>query len=198
MKPEDLRLKARSKRVRVIEIVPDQIVTGGSIESVPVTGGFALADPERDLLKIAVLERHHRSGRMGRGFVRGFGLKQGAIGSSVSHDSHNVIVVGADDGDMALAVNEIRRMKGGMVATAEGRVLDALPLPLAGLLSDLPVERVEDKLIRLQAEAARLGSTLANPFMTLSFMALPVIPRLKMTDRGLVDVEAFQIIDVFV
>jgi len=195
---EDFRFPARSERVRVIELIPGQIVTNGSVESIAVVNGFAMPDLERDILKIVVVERHHGSGRIGRGFVRGFGLKQGAIGTSVSHDSHNIIVVGTDDGDMALAVNEISRMRGGLIATAHAQILGALPLPLAGLLSDRPVEEVEEELTALQRETRHMGSNLASPFMTLSFMALPVIPRLKITDRGLVDVDAFQIVDVFI
>jgi len=163
-----------------------------------VVNGFAQPEPERDILKIIVAERHHGSGRIGKGFVRGFGLKEGAIGSSVSHDSHNIIVVGTNDVDMALAVNEISRMRGGLVATAHGRICGALPLPLAGLLSDRSVEEVDEKLTTIQTETNRMGSELKSPFMVLSFMALPVIPRLKITDRGLVDVVAFQTIDVFV
>ena len=198
IQPEDLLFPARSQRVRVIELVPDQIVTNGSVESIPVVNGFALPDPGRDILKIVVVERHHGSGRIGRGFVRGFGLNQGAIGSSVSHDSHNIIVVGTNDGDIALAINEISRMNGGLIATTQGRVRNALPLPLAGLLSDRPVEEVEENLTALQTETRRMGSSLVSPFMVLSFMALPVIPRLKITDKGLVDVDAFQIVDLFV
>ncbi len=194
----DLRLSAPSHRVRVIELLPDQVVTNGSIESIPVVNGFALPDLDRDILKVVVVERHHGSGRMGKGFIKGFGLKEGAIGSSVSHDSHNIIVVGTNDGDMALAINEISRMRGGLVAIAQGRVRAALALPLAGLLSDRPVEEVDEKLTLLQREASRMGSSLASPFMTLSFMALPVIPRLKITDKGLVDVDTFQVVDVFV
>lgn len=195
---EHLLFPARSGRVRVIEVVPGQIVTNGSVRSIPVLNGFARPDVERDLLKIIVVERHHGSGRIGKGFVKGFGLKEGAIGSSVSHDSHNIIIVGTDDADMALAVNEISRMKGGLVATIHGQIRSALPLPLAGLLSDRPIEEVEEKLRVLQAETRRMGSSLESPFMTLSFMALPVIPKLKITDKGLVDVDAFQIVDLFV
>lgn len=195
---EDLLLLARSKRVRVIELIPGQIVTNRSVESIPVVNGFALPDLRRDILKIIVVERHHGSGRIGKGFVKGFGLKEGAIGSSISHDSHNIIVVGTNDGDMALAVNEISRMRGGLIATSHGRIRGALPLPLAGLMSDRPVEEVEEKLTTLQMETRRMGSNLSSPFMVLSFMALPVIPRLKITDKGLVDVDAFQMIDVFI
>jgi adenine deaminase len=196
--PEDLLLPARSERVRVIGVVPGQVVTNGSVESIPVANGVALPDLGRDILKIAVVERHHGSGRIGKGFISGFGLKEGAIGSSVSHDAHNIIVVGTNDRDMALAVNEISRMRGGLVATAHGQICGALPLPLAGLLSDRPVEEVDEKLTALQMATSRMGSHLASPFMTLSFMALPVIPRLKITDKGLVDVDAFQMTDVFV
>jgi adenine deaminase len=125
--------------VRVLEVLPGQIVTNGLVESIPVVDGFAMTDRERDILKIAVVERHHRSGRVGKGFVKGFGLKEGAIGSSVSHDSHNIVVVGTNDGDMALAINEISKMRGGLVSTSGGRVSRGLPLPLAGLLSDRPL-----------------------------------------------------------
>ena len=198
VQPETLRLKARSHRVRVIELIPDQIVTPMSVETIPVDHGCALPDLKRDLLKIAVVERHHGSGRIGKGFIRGFGLREGAVGSSVSHDAHNIIVVGTNDRDMALAVNEIVRMKGGLVVTSQGRVRGALPLPLAGLLSDRPVEEVDQALGTLQQEVRTMGSPLTSPLMALSFLALPVIPHLKITDRGLVDVDAFQIVDLFV
>lgn len=195
--PDDLRLVAKSGRVRVIHIVPDQITTGASVESIPVVNGFALPDPERDILKIAVVERHRGSGRIAEGFVKGFGLREGAIGSSFSHDAHNIVVVGTNDADMALAVNEISRLGGGLVAAARGRLLDALALPLAGLLSDRPVEEVDRKLEALQSETKAIGGRLESPFMTLSFLALPVIPKLKITDKGLVDVDASHIVDVF-
>jgi adenine deaminase len=198
IRTDDLLLHARSSKVRVLEVVPGQIVTNGLVESIPVVDGFAMTDRERDILKIAVVERHHRSGRVGKGFVKGFGLKEGAIGSSVSHDSHNIVVVGTNDGDMALAINEISKMRGGLVSTSGGRVSRGLPLPLAGLLSDRPLEEVHEDLVALQNETRRMGSCLESPFMTLSFMALPVVPRLKITDKGLVDVDAFQIVDLFV
>jgi adenine deaminase len=194
---DDLRLPARSDRVRVIHLVPDQVVTHGSAESIPIEKGVARPDLGRDILKIVVVERHHGSGRISKGFVKGFGLQEGAIGSSVAHDAHNIVVVGTNDNDMALAINEISRMRGGLVATGHGRILGALPLPLAGLLSDRPAEEVNAGLKALQVEAKQMGSTLANPYMTLSFLALPVIPSLKITDRGLVDVDAFQLVDVF-
>jgi adenine deaminase len=198
IQPEDLRLPARSQRVRVIDLIPRQIVTEESVESIPVTKGLAIPELRRDILKIVVVERHQGSGRIGKGFVRGFGLKAGAIGSSVAHDAHNIIAVGTNDEDMALVVNEISKMAGGLVAAAHDRILGALPLPLAGLLSHRPVEEVDERLRSLQTETQRMGSSLPSPFMTLSFMALAVIPKLKITDKGLVDVDAFQLVDVFV
>ena len=196
--PEDLLLLARSERVRAIELIPGQIVTNGVVESIPVVNGFGLPDVRRDILKIVVVERHHGSGRIGKGFVKGFGLKEGAVGSSVAHDAHNIVVVGTNEEDMALAINEISGMKGGLVVTSHGSIRGTLPLPLAGLLSDRSVEEVEETLTALQMETRRMGSTLASPFMALSFLALPVIPHFKITDKGLVDVDAFQIVDLFV
>jgi adenine deaminase len=195
---EDLRVRAKTSRVNIIGVVPGQVATRASVETIPIEDGCALPALQGDILKIVVVERHHRTGRIGRGFVRGFGLKEGAIGSSVAHDSHNIVVVGTNDGDMALAVNQIAAMKGGVVATSHGRVRGALPLPLAGLLSDQSAFEVDQKLGELQEEVRLMGSALESPFMTLSFLALPVIPHLKITDRGLVDVDAFQIIDLFV
>jgi adenine deaminase len=163
-----------------------------------VDKGLALPDRRRDILKIVVVERHHGSGRIAKGFIRGFGLSEGAIGSSVSHDAHNIIVVGTNDQDMALAINEISNMRGGLVVTARGRVRGNLPLPLAGLLSDRSVEEVDRALGALQQKVKAMGSHVVSPFMALSFLALPVIPHLKITDKGLVDVDTFQIVDLFV
>jgi adenine deaminase len=198
IQPEALRLVARSHRVRVIDLIPGQITTRMFIETIPVNQGCALPDLKRDLLKIVVVERHHNSGRIAKAFIHGFGLREGAIGSSVSHDAHNIVVVGTNDQDMALTINEINRMRGGLVATSQGRVRASLPLPLAGLLSDRSVEEVDRALGVLQQEVQSMGSPVASPFMALSFLALPVIPKLKITDQGLVDVDAFQIVDLFV
>lgn len=196
--PEAFRLPAAGARARVIELVPDQIVTRQRVEEVTVRAGEVVADPERDLLKLAVLERHHATGRIGVALVRGFGLKRGALASTVAHDSHNLVVVGADDASMHLAVREVQRRQGGLVAVADGRVLAALPLPVAGLMSDQPLEDVRDAVSALHAAARSLGCAPPRPFMSLAFLALPVVPSLKLTDLGLVDVEQFAQVGLFV
>ncbi|MCZ7569099.1 MAG: adenine deaminase [Ardenticatenaceae bacterium] len=190
-------IKAEGSRVKVIETVPGQIVTRRSAADVRSEDGLVVADPERDLLKLAVVERHHGTGNVGLGFVRGFGLKRGAIASSVAHDSHNVIIAGTDDDDMLAALKAIAAMDGGQVAVADGEVLARLPLPIGGLMSDRPVEAVRDMVDQLHAAFARLGGTLEAPFMALSFLALPVIPTLKLTDKGLVDVERFELVPLW-
>jgi adenine deaminase len=156
-----------------------------------------LADIERDILKIAVIERHTGSGNVGLGFVRGFGLKTGAIGSSVAHDSHNIIVVGTNDDDMLKAVMEIEKIGGGQLVAANGNILASLPLPIAGLMSHRPLLEVADGIKRLLASAKTLGCHVRDPFMALSFLALPVIPELKITDKGIVDVSEFRIVPLF-
>jgi adenine deaminase len=192
----DFKIPAQgdSMRARVIDVVPGQIVTRAlSIEMKPVNGEIA-ADPARDILKLAVAERHMASGNTGVGLVKGFGLKKGAIASSVAHDSHNIIVVGTNDNDMTTAVIEIARMQGGQVVVADNEIVASLSLPIAGLMSDHPMESVRDHINAMNAAAAKLGCVLPDPFMTLSFLALPVIPELKLTDRGLVDVAQFKIV----
>lgn len=198
----DLRLRvpqgARNPvRVRVIGVVPGQIVTQHLIEEVVPEEGLVIADPERDLLKIAVVERHLATGNVGVGLIRGFGMQYGAIASSVAHDSHNIVVIGADDADMAFAVHEVARLRGGQAVVAGGEVLAALPLPIAGLMSDLPLERVRARIEDMTETVRDLGGTLPDPLMTMSFMALPVIPDLKLTDKGLVDVSRFEPVPVF-
>lgn len=193
----DLRIPAAGAYAKVIGVIPDSIVTDSLIEEVKIEGDFAVADPERDILKMAVIERHLSSGNLGLGFVKGLGLRRGALGSSVAHDSHNVIVVGANDADMLLAAREIERMRGGLVVVDEGNIQASLPLPIAGLMSDRPYEEVNDGLKTLLAAAHELGSDLHDPFMTMSFLALPVIPALKLTDRGLVDVTQFRFVPLF-
>jgi adenine deaminase len=184
-------------RVKVIGVIPSQIVTRKLVEEIPVKGGFAVADSDRDLLKIAVVERHLASGNVSIGFVKGFGLRRGVIASSVAHDSHNIIVVGANDDDMTIAVIEVVRMRGGQVVVARNEVLAAVPLPIAGLMSDLPVEEMRYRVEEVAEAAHKLGCALPDPLMTLSFMALPVIPELKLTDKGLVDVQRFTIVPLF-
>lgn len=190
---------AAGTRARVIQVLPDQILTRALIEEVRVEDGLAVADPERDLLKLAVIERHHASGNVALGFVRGFRLRRGALASTVGHDSHNLLVVGADDVDMEAAARHVAQVGGGFVAVARGQVLADLPLPIGGLMSDQPAEAVRREMDRLLHVArAELGSRLPNPFMTLSFVALPVIPELRLTDKGLVDVAKFQFVPLFV
>ncbi|HPZ08146.1 MAG TPA: adenine deaminase [Candidatus Eremiobacteraeota bacterium] len=182
---------------RVIGIIPDQIITRNLVEKLSVSNGFVISDPSRDLLKIAVIERHMASGNIGLAFVKGFSMKHGAIASSVNHDSHNIIVVGANDRDMLSAVIEVIRMKGGQCVVRDEKVLASLPLPIAGLMSDLPIEVVRDRIKEMTDAAHSMGCILSDPLMTLSFLALPVIPELKLTDKGLVDVAKFSIVPLF-
>jgi adenine deaminase len=193
--PESFRVEWRDgARARVIGLVPDQIVTESLVEEPTVRDGEAVADPTRDLAKIAVLERHLGTGRVGLGFVRGFGLERGALGSSVAHDAHNIVVVGTNDADMALVVERLAELGGGIVAVDAGEVLAELPLPVGGLLSDLPLAEVVERSAACTAAAERLGCTGATPFLTMSFLALSVIPSLKITDQGLVDVDRFELV----
>lgn len=180
----------------VIKAIPGQIVTGWSNENLTAQNGSFMPDPSRDILKIVVVERHKGTGNIGVGFIKGFGLKRGAIGSTVAHDSHNIMVVGASDQDIYAAIQEIIRLEGGLVVASDSKVIESLALPIAGLLSPQPLEEAASKLDRLQKAAAELGCTLPSPFATLSFMALPVIPSLKLTDRGLVDVNKFEFVDI--
>jgi len=162
-----------------------------------VKKGLAVADIGRDILKMAVVERHLGSGNMGRGFIKGFGFKRGAIASSVAHDSHNIVVVGTNDQDMMTATKEIGVMRGGLVVVDGGQIIGRLPLPIAGLMSDRPIEQVRSNLNQVVEAAHHIGSDLEDPFMALSFMALPVIPELKLTDKGLVDTKKFAIVPLF-
>jgi adenine deaminase len=193
----DFAIPAQSPHIRVIGTVPQQLFTRQLVEEAKVVDGKAVADPERDILKIAVIERHQASGNKGLGFVKGFGLKRGAMASSVAHDSHNIIVIGTNDEDMMKAAVQIVKMQGGLTAVADGEVLESLPLPIAGLMSDKPVEEVRRAFDEMVAAAHDLGCGMEDPFMTMSFMALPVIPELKLTDKGLVDVNQFKIVPLF-
>jgi adenine deaminase len=190
-------IKAQGDLCRVIRLVPDQIITEKHVLAPTVQKGLVVADPERDILKLAVIERHKASGRIGLGLVSGFGLKKGALGTTVAHDSHNIIIVGTNDADMLKAAKELKRMGGGYVAVAGGKVAASLPLPIAGLMSDRPAEEVAENLTKLLDKAHVWGSRLANPFVTLSFLALPVIPELKLTDKGLFDVASFKVVSLF-
>lgn len=184
-------------RARVIGVVPDQLVTEHRVLEVPVADGYAAADPGRDLLRMAVIERHRASGNVGLGFVQGVGLRRGALASSVAHDHHNLVVLGADETSMLTAARHVAALGGGLVAAEGETVLAALPLPLAGLMSDRPIAEVRRGLDAALAAARELGSTLHDPFMAMSFLALEVIPALKLTDRGLVDVTRFELVPLW-
>ncbi|HEV2804245.1 MAG TPA: adenine deaminase [Chthoniobacterales bacterium] len=185
--PADFEIRGPARKIRVIEIVPHQIVTKEVLEAPTMDDGQIVSDPERDILKLVVVERHRATGNVGVGFVRGFGLKRGAIGSTVAHDAHNVVVVGVTDADIVAAIRALEEMRGGQVVVADGKVDASLPLPIAGLVSDQPLEFVIAKIAELKSAAARLGSTLDAPLMSLSFLSLSPIPALKLTDQGLVD-----------
>ena len=197
MSPSCLDIPARGGRVRVIRTVPGQIVTEMDLVEPKVEGGLVCADPAGDVAKLAVFERHHGSGAVGLGLVRGLGLRRGALAGTVAHDSHNLIVAGVSDADMLLAVRTLAGCGGGYVCVEGGRVLELLPLPVAGLMSDGEPEAVAAGLDRLNAAARSLGCPEdINPFMQLSFLSLPVIPRLRLTDRGLVDVTSFDFVSL--
>ncbi len=193
----DFTIKADAEKMRVIGIRHGQIETDELIMPVKKRGEVAVSDVDRDVIKLAVLERHHGTGNVGLGFVKGLGLRQGAIASSVSHDSHNVVVAGVEDRDMKAAVSVLCECGGGLVAIKGGKVLSMLPLPVAGLMSDRPLGEVRLGLDEMKAAAGSIGAVSPNPFMILSFLALPVIPKLKLTDQGLVDVEKFSFVPLF-
>jgi len=178
----------------VIEISPGQIVTRKTVEKVKVVDGVVVADVDRDMLKLVVVERHRASGNIGVGLVKGFGLKKGALASSVAHDSHNIIAVGTNDFDILKAIEEIRTLQGGLVVCANLEVVASLPLPIAGLLSPEPLDVVVSQYEKVEKAAASLGNLPPSPFAILSFLALPVIPELRLTDLGLVDVNESKLI----
>ena len=191
---KSLKITAVDKTYPVIEIMPGQIVTRKLIENVRVVEGAVMPDVERDILKLVVVERHKASGNVGVGLVKGFGLKRGALASSVAHDSHNIIAVGANDLDILKAIEEINRMQGGLVVCANLEILASLPLPIAGLLSPEPLDVVVSQHEVVEKTASSLGNLPPAPFSILSFLALPVIPELRLTDLGLVDVKNFKLL----
>jgi adenine deaminase len=186
---EDFRVAGGPGSASVIGVIPGKIITEHLRLDLPSRGGERLIDLAQDVVKVAVVARHGTNRNIGRGFVHGFGLKRGAIASSVGHDSHNICVVGPDDGDMAAAVNRLIAIQGGFVVASGGTVQAELPLPIAGLMSDRSFEAVRDALYPLREAARALGVTLPEPFLQVAFLPLPVIPHLKITDRGLVDVD---------
>ena len=194
----DFSIRAEGTRVRVIGVIPDQLLTESLVMDAAVRDGLAVAAPERDLLKMAVVERHRGSGGMGLGFVRGIGLRRGALAGTVAHDHHNLVVIGADDVSMRTAARAVAETGGGQAVAVGEDVVERLPLPLAGLMSDRPIEDVRDRARALRQAARSLGVRLRDPFMAMSFLALEVIPALKLTDKGLVDVERFEVVPLFV
>lgn len=191
-----LQIAATSRRARIITLIPGEISTRSTSAELPVAGGNWAADTAQDILKLAVIERHGRTGNIGIGFVQGFGIRGGALVSTVAHDSHNIVVVGDNDTDMLAAVRHVQTLQGGLAVVSHGQVLADLMLPIAGLISRGTAADVGEAFKRLHSAAAALGSCLESPFMLLSFLALPVIPELKLTDRGLVDVGSFTLVPV--
>src|SRR6266487_3740862 len=188
----DLRIPGRPGSVEVVGIEPGQITTRHLCEEAPLRAGEIVADPERDLLKLVVIERHHGSGQVGLGLVKGFGLKKGALASSVAHDAHNIVIAGVSDRDIMQAARALQEMGGGFACVVDGVVRASVPLPLSGLVSPLPAVELVQLLRSLDAATAELGCKLEHPCMTLSFLSLSVIPSPKLTDQGLIDVETFE------
>jgi len=194
----DFAIVALGAQARVIGSIPNQLVTEHRTESIKRAGDQAVADVERDILKMAVIERHRATGNIGKGFIHGFGLQRGAIAGTVAHDHHNLVVIGADDQSMMTAARAVGEMRGGLIAANGDQVIAKLPLPVAGLMSDQPIEQVRSQMDALLKAAHDMGSTLRDPYMAMSFMALEVIPSLKLTDVGLVDVDQFKVVDLFI
>lgn len=197
LKEDAFLLRSHQPFAKIIQLIPDQIITKKMIRKIPLKDGIAYPNLKEDILKIAVVERHKATGNIGIGFAQGFGLKEGALGSSVAHDSHNLVVVGANDQDMLKAIETIQKMEGGLVVVLKGEVLASLPLPIAGLMAETSVSQVNHQLELLQQATKKMGCRIPDPFMTLSFLSLPVIPELKITDKGLVDVNQFKIVPLF-
>ena len=187
-----------NKKIKVIEIVPQQIVTKTTVVAPKIENGKIVPDIERDILKLVVVERHRATGNVGVGFVRGFKLKRGAIASTVAHDAHNVVVAGTNDADIVFAIEQLQHMQGGQIAIADRTIKAALPLPIAGLVSDRPLKEVMKHIDDLNAAAYALGCDLDAPFMTLSFLSLSPIPSLKLTDQGLIDAAHLRRTSLFV
>ncbi|MHA1943075.1 MAG: adenine deaminase [Candidatus Thorarchaeota archaeon] len=197
LEPEDFQVKARGEQMNVIGMIPDQVVTERLIEEPKVEDGLVVPDIGRDIAKVAIIERHNASEPRSVGFVKGMGIKNGAMVSSIAHDSHNIVAVATNDRDLIEAAIQIVRMQGGIALAKDGKVIDSLPLPIAGLMSDQSIEHVSERLKDLKTAAQKLGTPLEEPFMAMAFLSLPVIPKLKITDLGLVDVERFRLIDLF-
>lgn len=185
------------KKVRVLEVIPHQLITKSVMSDVKVVDGNAVSNVETDTLKICVIERHRATGNIGKGFVKGFNLKCGAIASTVAHDSHNMIVIGTNDFDMYTAAVALIKCQGGKVVVKDGEIISQLPLPIAGLMSDKEFDFVVEKCDELNKAAHSIGCKLEDPFMTMGFLSLPVIPELKITDKGVFDTNKFDFVDIF-
>jgi adenine deaminase len=197
LKKDAFLLRSSNPLAKVIQLIPGQIITKKVMGKILSRDGVAYPNIKEDILKIVVVERHKATGNIGIGFVQGFGIKQGAIGSSVAHDSHNLVIVGTNDQDILKAAMAIKEMGGGLVAISDKKVLASLPLPIAGLMSESSVVQVNRQLEVLHRAVKNLGCKIPDPFMTLSFLSLPVIPELKITDKGLVDVNQFKFVPLF-
>ena len=197
LEPEDFQVKAEGDKMNVIGLIPHQIITEHLIEDTKIVDGLAVPDIDRDLAKIAIIERHNATPPQAFGFVKGTGIKEGAMVSSIAHDSHNIVAVATNDSDLIDAAVQIVRMQGGIAIVRDGHVLEALPLPIAGLMSDKSIEFVSEKINSLKEAAKEIGSVLDEPFMAMAFLSLPVIPKLKITDLGLIDVDKFRKIGLF-
>lgn len=194
---EDFQIPAKTDTVKAIEIIPGSLLTKATKSKIKIVNGLAEPNIENDVLKITVLERHRATGNIGKGFVKGFGLKSGAIASTVAHDSHNMIVIGTNDADMELAAIELVKSQGGKVVVNNGEVLAKLPLPIAGLMSDKPFDYVLEHCNMLREQVHKIGCKLDDPFMTIAFLSLSVIPELKITDKGVFDANCCKFIDIF-
>ena len=192
------KVKDEGTKIRVIGIIPEQVITRGLVMEPNVKDGLILPDVKSDILKVVVIERHKATGNIGVGFVHGLGLEAGAIASSVAHDSHNIIAAGTNDHDIYISTKAVEKMKGGLAAVKDGKVLASLALPVAGLMSDKPLKIVAASWEKLRSVAKDLGSLHREPFMELSFLALPVIPELKLTDKGLFDVKVFKPVSLYI
>lgn len=194
---DDFKINAASNMVKTIEVIPHQLVTKSIVSQIRIENGNAISNIETDTLKICVIERHRATGNIGKGFVKGFNLKSGAIASTVAHDSHNMIIVGTNDYDMYVAAVELVKSQGGKVVVKDGEVISKLPLPIAGLMSDKDFNYVLSKCDELNSAAHSIGCTLEDPFMTMGFLSLPVIPELKITDKGIFDTNKFDFVNIF-
>lgn len=197
IKYEDFKIEAKSDTVKAIEVIPRQLITKAVQSKINIVDGYAESNIETDTLKICVIERHRAGGNFAKGFVKGFNMKSGAMASTVSHDSHNMVVIGTNDSDMYTAAVELIKSQGGKIVVNNGEVLAHLPLPIAGIISDSDFTTVVNKSMELNQAAKNIGCQIEDPFMTMAFLSLPVIPELKITDKGVFDTTKFEFIDIF-